>query len=358
MLVGCGGAVGSRGGDADTLYAPRYARHFVLLKSGDQVILRVNNPWQGAKDVSYDYKLTEVPSRVITMSSSHSAFIEELEAEQAIVGVSGPQYMSSRVLKELPDVGYDNSLNYEVIVSLAPDLLTTYEIAGENSPGNEKLRALGINTMYIADYLETTPLAKAEWVVAFGAIMGRLDSAQWIFNGVEKRYLAMRDEVKAHFNTHLDIPRNDCRMCSLYCKRPIVMLNSPYNDVWYMPGDSSYVVALINDAGGIYAGAGYSDNISRSVSIETAYTMLEKSTVWLNPSASIDSYNELRQISPLLRNINIPTYNNTARQGDQGGSDFWESGVLRCDVILQDMISIFHPGLSPNHALYYYKQIR
>lgn len=358
ILTGCGSGGGHSTQAVDTLYAPRYARHFVVLSRGDSVILRVKNPWQGAVNIHYDYVIGKSPERIITMSSSHSAFIEELEVADAIVGVSGPQYLSSRTLRHLPDVGYDNSLNYEVIVSLAPQMLTTYEISGENSPGTEKLRSLGINVVYIADYLEQTPLAKAEWVVAFGAIMGRVDSAQRIFNRVEHRYNDLKQEVGSHYSHHLEQPSSECALCRLNLKRPVVMLNSPYNDVWYMPGDSSYIVALVRDAGGIYAGRGVSDNISRSVSIEMAYTLLKNSDVWLNPTASINSLADLEATNALLGNITIPVYNNTARGGAAGGSDFWESGVLRCDLALQDMISILHPGLLSNHTLYYYKPIR
>lgn len=358
-LMGCGGGIASTSADGgDTLYAPRYARHFVILSKGEQTILRVKNPWQGATNTQYDYVLDIVPKRVITMSSSHSAFFEELEVDNTIVGVSGPQYLSSLTLRELPDVGYDNSLNYEVIAGLAPDLITRYEISGENSSGTEKLRSLGINVMYVADYLEQSPLAKAEWVVAFGAVMGRIDSAKWIFEGIETRYNSLKQEIHTHYLTHIDIPDNRCRLCSTSTRRPVVMLNSPYNDVWYMPGDSSYIVELIRDAGGVYAARGEADNVSRSVSIETAYTLLEKSDIWLNPSAAINSLSDLAAASPLLDRIKIPVYNNTARGGSAGGSDFWESGVLRCDVALKDLITILHPSLLPNHTLYYYKQVR
>lgn len=330
----------------DTVYAPTYASHFVVLSSGSDTLLRVIDPWQGAKGVVRDYPVSGRGfGRVVAMSSSHTAFIEALGCSDLVVGVSGPQYISSAAFSSLPDVGYDNNLNFELIVSLAPDLFTTYEISGENSAAVEKLRSLGIDPLYVADYLEQSALAKAEWVVAFGALMGEFGRSIDIFQKVEHRYDSLRRSVAA-------------RIDSLGVSRPVVMLNSPYNDVWYMPSDDSYFVSMIDDAGGSYVGRGWSGNVSRAVSIEAAYALLAKSDVWLNPSAATNSVADLETANALLGRVAIPVYNNTARGGRSGGSDFWESGVLRCDIALADLVSMLYPEMPTDHKLYYYKRLR
>lgn len=50
-------------------------------------------------------------------------------------------------------------------------------------------------------------------------------------------------------------------------------------------------------------------------------------------------------------------YNNNARITEAGGNDYYESGAAHPDVILADLIQIFHPGLLPEHKLYYFKQL-
>lgn len=341
FVVSCGGS-GSipATGAYDTLYAPRYAQHFVVLSRGDTTFLRVNNPWQGASGVSYDYAIDSV-GRVVCMSSSHAAFLDTLGAGDRVVGVSSAAYYTNARFAALPDVGYDNSLNVELIVSLKPDVITAYEIAGENSSAITRLTNFGVKPLYVADYLEENPLARAEWVVAFGVLVERMEKGVEIFDGVEKRYNDLKNSIK----TRGVEPRR-------------VMLNSPYKGVWYLPGDSSYVVRLVEDAGGQYVARGNADNISHPVSTEVAYAQLRQAEVWLNPSANITTLAQLRGESPLFRSINIPVYNNTARSSAMGGSDFWESGVVRADVVLYDLIKIMHPQAAADHTFYYYKEIR
>ncbi len=352
LLAGCWGGAGegvvaTTAQLYDTLYAPRYSSHFMVLGSSDSIFLRVLNPWQGAVDVSLDYGFAIGDSpceRIITMSSSHSAFLEALGCGERVVGVSSPHYLSSPLMQSLPDVGYDAAMNFELVVGLRPDLFTCYEVSGGNSSYIKKLSTMGVDAVYIADYLEHSALAKAEWVVAFGAMMGCMDRAVEVFEWVEDNYM----ETKRHIEQHTQGNSRTAR----------VMLNSPYNDVWYLPGDSSYIVRLIEDAGGVYCAEGVGDNISRAVSVESAYGFLRTADVWLNPSESIRSRQQLIRETPLLKGTSTRIFTNNLRHGPQGGSDIWESGTLRCDLILLDIAKILHPTLQIDHTLYYYKEIK
>ncbi len=322
----------------DTLYQPLYAKHFIVLQQGDTTILQVKNQWQGAKNISYNYEFhNKAPQKIITMSTSHSAFFDALGFENSIVGVSSPSYSSNPHHRALPDVGYGTSLNYETIVGLGSDLFTTYEVSGENSAATQKLESLGVPIVFIADYLEDSPLAKAEWIIAFGAMTNKTTEATTIFNEIEKNYNTTKAQIAQKEKNH---------------KAPKIILNSPYKDVWYMPGDSSYIVQLIRDAGGEYVAKGVPDNISRPISMESAYTMLCTADIWLNPAADISSIKALEKVNPLLGKIKIPVFTNATNPS--GGSDFWESGVLRCDIILEDLTEIFY---SEDPELHYHKKL-
>ncbi len=278
------------------------------------------------------------------MSTSHSAMLDAVGSKGAIVGVSSPQFHWDGELRELPDVGYDSGLNYETIVGLHSDAYFTYELSGENSASAQKLSSLGVNVIYIADYLEDAPLAKAEWLVAFGAVMGKFEGSVEQFSAIESRYNTTKATIKEYLEeSELPAPR--------------VMLNSPYKDVWYMPGDSSYMVEMLRDAGAHYVGEGVGDNVSRAVSMESAYAMLQSADVWINLAADIATLNDVKRINNLMQRVDIPIYNNTLRSNPSGGSDFWESGVLRCDIVLLDLATIFFPELPLNHELYYYKKV-
>lgn len=333
------------------LYVNQYAQKFEILDSGDSIVLRVHNPWQGADSVSFDYPFAKQnhspePRRVVCMSSSHVAFLDALSATSSVVGVSGSKFITNPQIRnsQVPDVGYDNNMNYELIVALKPDCVFVYEVAGENSASTKKLEQLGVPVIYIADYLEQSPLARAEWLVAFGAIMGCPDRAELLFNDIAARYNSIKDSVAKIANT-----------------KPRVMLNSPYRDVWYMPGDRSYMIQLLNDAGGDYMGKGVDNDISRPISAEVAYELLSSADIWLNPGTST-TLGGLKADNPRFASLPVVRkgmiFNNNARNTPDGGSDFWESGSLRADIILLDLAKIFNPEEFQNDSLYYYHRLK
>lgn len=333
----------------DTIYSNRYANRFEILASQDSIILRVHNPWQGAQNTSFDYPFSKNQShspRIICMSSSHIAYLDALGATENIVGVSGLDFITNNKIQlaKTPDVGYDNNLNYELIVSLKPDYVFVYEVSGENSITTKKLEQLGIPIIYIADYLEQSPLARSEWIIAFGAIIGRSEQAQKIFNNIENRYNQIRDSVERYTMT-----------------KPKIMLNTPYRDVWYVPGDRSYIVQLINDAGGDYLAKGVDNDISRPISSEVAYELLSKADIWLHPSIGAKTIQDVISADQRFGSLAVvqtgQLYNNNARSTPMGGSDFWESGSLRADLVLSDLSKIFNNKIFSEYKLYYYHKL-
>lgn len=333
----------------DTVYQNRYAEKFLILGSKDSLTLRVFNPWQGAQAVSYDYTFPKDPTRqprIVCMSSSHVAYLDAIGACENIVGVSGVKFITNPKIRlaSVPDVGYDNNLNYELVVALKPDYLFVYEVAGENSATTKKLEQLGIPIIYIADYLERTPLARSEWLIAFGAIMGRMDQSVEFFEEITDNYIQIRDSVAKTAGV-----------------KPKVMLNSPYRDVWYVPGDRSYLVQLIRDAGGDYLAQGVDSDISRPIGTEVAYELLSQADIWLNPGGA-KTLAEVKNSNPRFNRLSVvlkgEIYNNNARSTPEGGSDFWESGSLRADIILKDMSKIFNPNYYPIEKLYYFHRLQ
>ena len=57
-------------------------------------------------------------------------------------------------------------INYELLVGLNPDLVLLYGIGDAQTTVTDKLKELNIPYMYVAEYLEESPLGKAEWLVA------------------------------------------------------------------------------------------------------------------------------------------------------------------------------------------------
>lgn len=363
------------------LYTPQYATGFDIRYSEElqASLITIRNPWQGASDVEQmliidpEGKAKNLPTnikriegaakRIICMSSSYVAMLATIGCEQHIAGVSGIDFITNEYIsanrKTIGDIGYDNNINYELLVSLAPDLVLLYGLTGASGM-ESKLQELGIPYIYLGEYVESSPLGKAEWLVAVGEITGQREKAQDEFKNIVARYHKITEQTSKSES------------------KPRVMLNTPYRDAWFIPAKQSYMVQLINDAGAECYTCSDDGTTSQPIDMEQAYTWAASADYWLNVGPC-NSLAELTAQNPKFANIEAVTkqrvYNNNARQTAKGGSDFWESGVVRPDLILRDLVGIFHPELSVEptynnentqnktsqtsaHKLYYYKQLK
>ena len=347
--------------DTEPIYTPRYAKGFSIEqdKTTGEKLLCIKNPWQGAEGVVFYSKIDTVapPKRIIAMSSSHAAMLDAIGCADRIVGLSGCRFIyNSDLCKkieegEIAEVGYDSSFNFEKICSLNADIVLLYGIAGEAKSITDKLDELRIPYIYIGDYLESDPLGKAEWVVALSALCGVEEVGLNFFADVEKRYNNLKNK----------------RYSSAYSPR--VMLNLPYRDTWFMPPHNSYMVRLIEDAGGEYVltenekrkteNEDKPSTSSKPISLEVALVLAMKADFWIN-LGQIASKEELQAAAPRFAEVDAVKfgrlYNNTKRTNESRGSDFWESGAVRPDIILEDLIKILHYEAQTD-SLYYYKKL-
>ena len=361
LCVGCGEV--KKYGDESfttTVYEPHYASGFVI-DADDQgnTLIRVSQPWQGGaveeqtlaifatEDAARGYDgeyIVGAADRIVCMSTSYIAMLDAIDMAGAVVGVSGKQYvMNERVAAnpKVEDVGYDSNLNYELLVSLNPDVVLMYGVTAENGAVTAKLRDLGIPYLYLGDYVEESPLGKAEWLVAIAEIVGCRERGVALFEAIEERYNAVKSGVV----------RSE--------QAPKVMFNLPYQEVWYMPSDESYMVQLVTDAGGdyIYRGKNTSRG-SKGVSLEEAYMLVADADIWLNVG-QCSTMDDLHRAAPHFVNTRVvqsgEVYNNNRRRTRAGGSDFWESAIVRPDVVLRDLATIIAGG---EGELYYHQQLR
>ena len=198
---------------------------------------------------------------------------------------------------------------------------------------------MGIPYLYVGDYVEESPLGKAEWIVAAAELCDLRGTGIDSLRKIATRYNAQK--------TRLD-PAD---------ARPKVMLNTPYRDTWFMPPVQSYMVRLIEDAGGSYVYPKNRSNASVAVELEEAYLLASGADFWINVGAC-DSLKELTAQNPKFAEIPAVVdrcvWNNNRRQTPAGGSDFWESGTVRPDVVLHDLRTILCGG---DDSTYYYKRL-
>lgn len=350
------------------VYIPRFAEGFAIYGSekGESTIVKVMNPWQGASDVEslllvrrageqlpegIDLQVVDYPAqRIACLSSSYVAMLEALSSDSLIVAVSGKKFLFNPTVceRDVADIGYDEAIDYEALVSLETDLVLLYGVNGK-SGAEKKLRELGIPYLYIGEYLENHPLGKAEWLMAIGEAVGCREMASSIFDSICDNYNNLRDSIAAVSSA----------------SKVKVMMNTPYGDSWFLPSPDSYMARLVRDAAGEYLpgneniyrrGTGKIAPESARVDLEMAVTLVNSADIWLNADApSISVLTErLPQVadSPCIRKGMV--FNCDKRVNEAGGNDFWESSVVHPDLVLRDLASIIG---GRGEGLYYYRRL-
>lgn len=343
------------------IYTPSVSKGFSIdgYENSDNTVISVFNPWQNAQGVEstlmivrndkepegYFGKLLKGDARrIICLSSTHIAMLDALDATDRIVAVSGKEYVSNPKLRErfdsLTDIGYEGNFDYESILALKPDLVLLFSVNGESGL-QRRLDEFGIPYIYIGDFVEEDPLGKAEWIVPLAEIVGKREKGIGKFNEISAKYESLKNKVK-----EANLPS------------PTVMLNTPFADSWFMPSSESYVAGMMKDAGADYIYKKNTGSASMPIDMEEAFRLVSEADFWLNTGA-LTSLEELKVNLPKLAETKCVeegrVYNNNFRRTPEGGNDCYESGVVNPDLILRDLIKIFHPQLVEEDFVYYHQ---
>lgn len=316
-----------------------YAQYIKVesLPDGGSSIISVS-PYDGSSDT---LTISQPMTRLILMSSTFVAAVSELEKQDAIVGVSGLNYISNEKVRngQAFEVGYESSLEFEKILLAKPDAVIAYLTSAAQPSWVTKLKSLGVRVFPLYDFMEEHPLARAQYIEAFGAMLGCFPMATEKFSQICDRYNSLSAMVSDGAPSQ-------------------ILINTPYRDQWFIPGQDSYVATLIHDAGGSILGAGQGAE-SKVISLEDAFVLSAKADVWLHPGWAADKV-QLASMSPMFGDFPVlkkKVYNNTLRANAGGGNDFYESGAVRPDLILEDLIRILRPGILPEGELHYYIEL-
>jgi iron complex transport system substrate-binding protein len=342
------------------------AKRFNIIKKNGYSTITIINPWQGANNVNLVYNLvhrgTALPDgldsssvifvpiyKVICMSTTHVAMISALNEENSISGVSGTGFIFSETLLKnvkkglIVDVGYEANLNKELILKISPDLIIMYGIGSESAAYVGKIKELGVKVLFDADYLETDPLSKAEWIKLFGALYCKESIADSIFNSEVESYTKLKSLISKNISL-----------------KPKVLLGLPFKDTWYISPGNSFISKLIEDAGGEYIWRNTESSLSMPMGIENVYLKAITADYWLNIS-TVNSKKEISLVDERLADLNCfkngNLYNNNKRITINGGNDYWENGSLYPHLILKDIATILHPGLFSGEELFFYRKI-
>ena len=343
-----------------------YATGFSYERNDGDIIITVKDPWQKAKNTQFRYILTNdsvtpgkyknddivinIPvTQVVCLSTTHIGFIDRLGMTGTISGISGKDLVVNGALRSLIDssrvfdVGYDENINYELLLDLDPDVVFAYGVTSSVTRMMAKLKELDIPVVLVAEFLEEDPLAKMEWIRFFGCFYDMLPEASGIFDSAALEYNRLK-ETAARAE-----------------RKPAVILGLPWRGTWYISGGSSYISRLISDAGGDYLWSSLDYKDSRPVGLEKVYEKALQADYWLN-TGDAASKKDIISVDERFGKLKVfdtgNIYNNNRMLSPSGGNAYFESGVVEPQIILADLISILHPQLLPSHKLKYYQQLQ
>jgi iron complex transport system substrate-binding protein len=207
----------------------------------------------------------------------------------------------------------------------------------------QKLIETGLNVAVNGEHNETIPLGRSEWIKFVALFFNREREAEKVFNAVADRYNELAGRT-AGIN-----------------RRPKVLTEAPFQGNWWVAGGGSYLANFIYDAGASYLWKDDDSTGSLRMDFEIVYSRGAQADFWINTGTWRNLAEGLavdERIGEFGAFKTGNVYNNNARLNEHGWSDYWESGLIRPDIVLADLIKIFHPHLVPEHDFVYYQRLQ
>lgn len=338
ILASCSGGKRDITADevADTV-ALRYARGITLVEHADYLEALIADPWKAGALLAR-YEMRQPLTHAAVFISSVASLADDLGCLDAVSGICEPEYMANahihNALSEgrMADLGSAMTPDKERIIDLAPDALLLSPFENVSSYGN--LDQLGIPIIPCADYMEASPLARAEWMRFYGRLFGCGETADSLFAAVEASYLALQQA--GHGALSASEGGREAH------EAPSVIFDTRNGSAWYMPGGRSTLGQMVADAGGHYVFADDGHSGSVPYSFEQVYDQGREADVWLLRYTA-----QQRMTLPALRAEYEPYSRFRAfREGRVYGCNnaeliFFEEYPFHPDRLLLDLVRIF-----------------
>lgn len=344
-----------------------YARGFSIEKAESGLtIIKVASPWPDAETAltyalvpkkkmaamtlnkdDYDAIIAVPVERIVVTSTTHIPALEALGVEDRLVGFPDTKYVSSKATRErinagkIKELGNNEAINTEMVLELNPEVVVGFGVDGQNK-AYATLQQTNIPVVYNGDWTEETPLGKAEWIKFFAPFFEKEIKADSIFKRIESSYLEAKELAKTAE------------------KKPTVLSGALYKDVWYLPGGNSWAAEFFSDAHADYLWNDTAETGSLSLALESVLEKGKPAEFWVSP-AQFTAYKAMSTANrhylqfDAFKTRNIYTFANTT--GATGGLLYYELAPQRPDLVLSDLIYIFHPELLPEHELFFFKPL-
>lgn len=338
----------------------KYAKGFNIKHLENEKVLHITQAYPNANEV-FSYNLVtkktkqnikdiQVPvKRIVVNSTTHIPMLELLDEETTLVGFQNTEYVSSEKTRALinsgkiRELGLKAELNTEVLFDVSPEVVVGFAMSANNKT-YQTIEKAGIPVVYNGDWLETSPLGRAEWIKFFGVLYNKEKVADSIFSEIERNYLAIVTLAKKA------------------TEKPTVLSGAIMSkDIWNLPAGDSFVAQFLKDANTDYLWKNTAGTGSLSLSFESVYAKAKNADFWIAPGyfeskeqllASNEKYAEFNA----FKTDNIYTFAN--KKGNTGGVIYYELAPVRPDLVLKDILKITHPKLLPNYELTFFEKMK
>jgi iron complex transport system substrate-binding protein len=310
-----------------------YARYFLVNDT------KTKTPANGTK--------VQIPLKTLAATSvTHFEFLSLLGELPTVNAVCSPEIIYNAEINKriksgtIADLGNAFNINVEKTLQLKPDavMMSGYN---QNDPYAVRVSQSGIPVIFNNEWMETSLLARAEWIKFVAAFYNKEKQADSIFTSVDKRYNEIKTKAAAVKN------------------KPSIMAGSNFRGTWYMPSGHNYMGKLFADAGANYFYANDTTAGSLPLNVETVLKNFSETDVWLNCNfQSLDELVKADAKHAYFRPVKLKqVYNFNKRKLPSTANDFWESAVARPDLLLSDVIFILHPDILPSYQLVYAEKL-
>lgn len=286
--------------------------------------------------------------RIVTLSATHVGMVIMSDARDAVVGVDSRNFVYDQELGGriesggIIEVGQNGQMDLEKVLEVKPDLVLISGFPDGVSRDLIRLGELGIPLLPVAEWQETHPLARADWALVVAAALGKTAQVQEQLDSIHHRY----HQLVSHLSEEVE--------------RPLVLTGSPFQGTWYVPAGQSFLATLIHDAGGRTAWEAEPGTGSLTLDPEVVYPIGLQAATWVNPGVY---QNQTELLGAFPRYESFPTisqqqvYNYYKQALPNGANAYWEEGPTRPDLVLSDLMTIFHPDLMEKPSLTYYRRL-
>jgi len=293
-------------------------------------------------------KIIKTPvNKIVVTSTTHIPMLELLEEEGSLVGFPNLKYISSEKTRKLiessaiKELGNEQNINTEVLIDLEPEVVIGFSMSSNNKMFSN-IEKSGIPVLLNGDWLEETPLGRAEWLKFFAVLFDKEKEADSIFRNIEKQYKEAISIAKSAKS------------------KPTILSGVLFNDFWNLPAGESFVAQFLKDANTDYLWSETKGKGSLSLNFESVFEIGQHAEFWLAPG----HYNNLEQLESSNQHYtnfksfqSNNVYSFSIKKGINGGALYYELAPAQPHVVLRDIIKITHPELLTDYKPFFLEQL-